>query len=190
MYNAMTERNEKEAKLYEQQIQINNLFLKNINSSSPTRVTDMGNPNALSQNTGGLSTEQSDYVVAHNYTNDERSQPSLRSPSANLPPAYVQNNNALYPMPMPAPFDRQQGTKYQQQLPHVGFVHSAESQHMANSSPTECSNITSVPNVNNSSSPMNIEATQVSNRNLLQHPDENLNSQARLNDASQPPHSP
>lgn len=93
-------------------------------------------------------------------------------------------------MPMPTSFDRQQGTKYQQQLLHVGYGHSAESQHMANSSPTEGSNIISVANVNNSSSPLNIEATQDSNRNVLQHPDENLNSQARLNDASQPPHSP
>jgi hypothetical protein len=190
MYNAMTAKHQKEAKLYEQQIQINNLFLKNMDPSSPTRVTDMGNSNAPSQKAGGLSTDNSNYVVAHNYTNDERSQPSLRSQSAEFPPTYAQNNTALYPMPMSAPFDRQQGFNYQQQLTHVGYGHNAESQHMAISSPTEGSNMTSVPNVNNSSSPLNIEATQDPDRNVLHHPEEILNSQARLSDALQRPHSP
>jgi len=184
--NAMTAKLEKEAQFYEQQAQKKAVQSTSNGPPSPRSPHD-GSYNASTPHANASSTQSYRYVTDHNYAVDQPSQLPIYSPPAYLPGAHGHNPNAAYPMPMPAPYVRQQGELYHQQTVHNGYASYAENPVINNVSRAEVSIISSAPNTNDSSSLLNSDATPSSIRHVPHTPDD-INSRPHLNDTPHPPH--
>ncbi|KAI9290396.1 hypothetical protein BC943DRAFT_356202 [Umbelopsis sp. AD052] len=187
--NALIASLERQAKYYGRQDQMKDMQPTGGGASSPSSP-HVESYNDSSKNASVSSTVSYNYEASPNYSVEQRNQLPLHSQPTYHPSANVYNPAITYPMTMhmPVPFVKQQEESQHQQSICDGYVSNAQNPAMVNSSRTEVSTTSYVPNTNNIFPLLDSAAQQGSNHQMLHTPDEIVTSSPHLNETPRFPH--